>query len=94
MIYNKEIFAKYGIEVPKTWDELIAACDKLKAAGVAPFYATLKDNWTIGQGWYDYAVGGEVPVVDFFKKMNEEARTSARTRRPPSRRTSRSPSTR
>ncbi|MGN7860191.1 ABC transporter substrate-binding protein [Microbacterium sp. 22303] len=72
VIYNKEIFAKYGIEVPKTWDELIAASDTLKAAGVTPFYGTFKDNWTIGQGWYDYAVGGEVPVVDFFKKMNEE----------------------
>lgn len=72
VIYNKEIFAKYGIEIPKTWDELIAACDALKAAGVAPFYGTFKDNWTIGQGWYDYAVGGEVPVVDFFKKLNDE----------------------
>ncbi|MGN8027397.1 extracellular solute-binding protein [Microbacterium sp. 22242] len=72
VIYNKAIFAKYGIQIPKTWDELIAACDKLKAAGVTPFYGTFKDNWTIGQGWYDYAVGGEVPVVDFFKKMNAE----------------------
>ncbi|WP_374107819.1 extracellular solute-binding protein [Microbacterium sp. Au-Mic1] len=72
VIYNKEIFAKYGIQIPKTWDELIAASDTLKAAGVTPFYGTFKDNWTIGQGWYDYAVGGEVPVVDFFAKMNAE----------------------
>src|SRR6478736_5564240 len=38
VIYNKQIFAEQGIEVPQTWDELIAACEKLKAAGVTPFY--------------------------------------------------------
>ena len=54
VIYNKEIFAEHGIEVPTTWDELIAACETLKAAGVTPFYATFKEPWTIGQGWFDY----------------------------------------
>ncbi|OFI37404.1 carbohydrate-binding protein [Arthrobacter sp. SW1] len=72
VIYNKEIFAAHGIEVPKTWSELIAACDKLKAAGVTPFYATWKDDWTIGQGWFDYSVGGELDTIDFFKKLSEE----------------------
>lgn len=72
VIYNKELFAAHGIEVPKTWSGLIAACDKLKAAGVTPFYATWKDDWTIGQGWFDYAVGGEVDTLDFFSKLAEE----------------------
>ncbi|UVJ38628.1 ABC transporter substrate-binding protein [Arthrobacter sp. CJ23] len=72
VIYNKEIFDAHGIEVPKTWSELIAACDKLQAAGVAPFYATWKDDWTIGQGWFDYSVGGQLDTIDFFKKLTEE----------------------
>ena len=72
VIYNKEIFAAHGIEVPRTWSELLAACDKLKAAGVTPFYATWKDDWTIGQGWFDYSVGGELDTIDFFKKLSEE----------------------
>lgn len=71
VIYNKKIFAEQGITVPQTWDELIAACDKLKAAGVTPFYATFKDPWTVGQGWFDYSVGGMVDVADFFSQMNE-----------------------
>ncbi len=33
IFYNKTIFAEVGIEVPKTIDELEAACDKLVAAG-------------------------------------------------------------
>lgn len=37
IFYNKDAFAKAGItEVPATWDEFITACQKLKAAGIAP----------------------------------------------------------
>jgi raffinose/stachyose/melibiose transport system substrate-binding protein len=72
VIYNKEIFAQQGIDVPTTWDELIAACDRLKAAGITPFYATFKDDWTVGQGWYDYAVGGSLDVIDFFDALADE----------------------
>lgn len=72
VIYNKEIFAAHNIKVPKTWSELIAACETLKAAGVTPFYATWKDDWTIAQGWFDYSVGGQVDTIDFFDKLAEE----------------------
>src|SRR5690606_37877703 len=72
VIYNKTLFAENGIEVPKTWDELIAAADTLQAAGVTPFYATLKDDWTVGQGWYDYALGGSLDVLGFFDALAAE----------------------
>ncbi|MFJ4206860.1 ABC transporter substrate-binding protein [Paenarthrobacter sp. NPDC089675] len=72
VIYNKEIFAANNIEVPRTWSELIAACDKLKAAGVTPFYATWKDDWTIAQGWFDYSVGGQLDTLGFFDKLASE----------------------
>lgn len=71
VIYNKEIFAEHDIEIPTTWDELIAACEALEAAGVTPFYATFRDDWTVAQGWYDYAVGGSVDVIDFFDELAE-----------------------
>ncbi|WP_311213731.1 MULTISPECIES: extracellular solute-binding protein [unclassified Arthrobacter] len=72
VIYNKEIFAANNIKVPTTWSELIAACERLKAAGVTPFYATWKDDWTIAQGWFDYSVGGQVDTLDFFDKLAAE----------------------
>ncbi len=54
--YNKDLFAKAGIEkFPTTWDELFAACDKLNAAGITPFtYGT--GGQALGGGfypWYD-----------------------------------------
>lgn len=71
VIYNKRIFEEQGLEVPTTWDELIAVCDALQAAGITPFYATFKDPWTVGQGWFDYTVGGEIDVAEFYEQMNE-----------------------
>ncbi len=37
IFYNKDIFKQNGIEVPTTYEELIADCKKLKEAGVTPF---------------------------------------------------------
>ncbi|WP_243228365.1 ABC transporter substrate-binding protein [Microbacterium sp. CIAB417] len=72
VIYNEEIFAAHDLEVPRTWTELLAVCDALQAAGVTPFYATFKDDWTVGQGWYDYAVGGSLDVIEFFDDLAAE----------------------
>jgi len=38
--YNKEIFSESGLDPespPKTWDEFLAACEKIKNAGYVPF---------------------------------------------------------
>ena len=72
VIYNKEIFAEHDLEVPTTWSELIALCDELQAAGVTPFYGAFKDDWTVAQGWYDYAVGGSLDVLEFFDALAAE----------------------
>lgn len=46
--YNKEAFEKNKIEIPKTFDELLAAFDKLKAAGYkTPLIEGLSDAWAV-----------------------------------------------
>lgn len=54
--YNKKLFDQAKItSFPTTWDELFAACDTLKAAGITPFtYGT--GGQALGGGfypWYD-----------------------------------------
>ena len=71
VIYNVDIFEQQGLEVPQTWDELIAVCDQLTAAGITPFYGTFKEPWAVAQGWFDYTVGGSVDVAGFYDEMNE-----------------------
>jgi len=37
VFYNKKLFARAGVTAaPKTWAEFLAACDKLKKAGITP----------------------------------------------------------
>ena len=56
-VYNKDLFSKAGLNTetpPQTWDELLAACDKLKAKGIIPIVGGLKDGpwgeWYMGHG--------------------------------------------
>ncbi|WP_292901096.1 extracellular solute-binding protein [Microbacterium sp.] len=72
VIYNTEIFDQLGLGVPTTWDELIQTADTLQANGITPFYGTFKDDWTVGQGWYDYSIGGSLDVLDFFDALAAE----------------------
>ncbi|MDE3010249.1 MAG: carbohydrate ABC transporter substrate-binding protein [Pseudomonadota bacterium] len=51
--YRKDIFARLGINPPKTWPELLAACAKLKADKITPFAIGSKQTWPTG-GWFDY----------------------------------------
>lgn len=69
ILYNKQIFREQGLEVPETWDELIAVCEKLKAAGITPFYGTLADSWTSLPSFNGI---GAYPARDgFFDQMRE-----------------------
>lgn len=53
--YNKDIFAKYNLQVPKTVTELEAVADTLKANGIIPFSLANKTQWT-GSMYYMYLV--------------------------------------
>jgi glucose/mannose transport system substrate-binding protein len=45
MFYNTKVFADAGLEVPKTFPELIATGEKLKAKGVIPIALGGQPNW-------------------------------------------------
>lgn len=47
VFYNKKIFDDLKLAVPNTWDEFIALCDKIKAAGKVPFITGGKDVWPL-----------------------------------------------
>lgn len=47
MFYNQGLFEKNGIAAPTTWEQFIAANDKLLAAGVTPIAVGAKDDWTL-----------------------------------------------
>ena len=55
ILYNVEKFEALNLEIPKTWDQLIAVCDAAVAAGETPFLLTYKDAWTCLCPWNSMA---------------------------------------
>ena len=51
--YNEDVFEQYDIEIPETWDELMAVAETLKSNGVTPFTVGTKYRWTAA-AWFDY----------------------------------------
>jgi raffinose/stachyose/melibiose transport system substrate-binding protein len=45
--YNKAIFAENNIEVPTTFEDFLAVCQKLKDAGIQPLSNGIASNWDI-----------------------------------------------
>lgn len=55
VFYNKAIFDKYGLKVPKTWAEFIKICDTLKSKGVTPIGVPAKEGPFLS--FFHYALG-------------------------------------
>jgi len=66
VFYNKDVFAKVGVNPPTNYADLIEIAKKIKAAGITPFYEGIKDAWPpqvfYYTGWVtqvDPAIGDE-----------------------------------
>ena len=46
MMYNKAVYAKLNLQVPKTWAAFMANNAKIKAGGIAPVIQSYQDTWT------------------------------------------------
>ncbi|MEJ2291565.1 MAG: extracellular solute-binding protein [Deinococcales bacterium] len=53
--YNKQLFDQYGVSVPKTWDDLMAAVKTFRDAGVAPIALGGASKWP-DLMWEEYLV--------------------------------------
>ena len=51
ILYNKTMFEENGWTVPTTWDEFLALCDTIQAAGITPLYEGINGVWHT-QGWF------------------------------------------
>jgi raffinose/stachyose/melibiose transport system substrate-binding protein len=73
VIYNPDLFDKAGVsDIPTTWSEFLAVCEKFKSANITPIYQTFGDTWTLQQGLFDYTAGGMVDVAAFYKQLDAE----------------------
>ncbi len=68
ILYNRDMFEKYGWEIPTNWSELMELCEQIKAAGELPFYFGFKDTWTCLAPWNSMAV--DLADPDTAKQVN------------------------
>jgi multiple sugar transport system substrate-binding protein len=64
MVYRKDVFDKLGLKPPTTFDELVAALDKIKATGefATPFSMPISASTYASSDWFNSlkSVGGKV----------------------------------
>lgn len=72
VLYNKGLFQKYGVSVPKTWQEFLDCCEIFYKANVQPLMMSGKDANTLQYGIYEIAadqIYRENP--DFDEKLRD-----------------------
>jgi multiple sugar transport system substrate-binding protein len=84
MYYNKAIFQKAGItDVPKTWDDVLADCEKIKAAeGTDAYCFGIQGKEIEADIYYYYALwsyGGDLLTADKKSGVDSEAGIKAAT---------------
>jgi raffinose/stachyose/melibiose transport system substrate-binding protein len=70
VFYNKKIFSDLGLDTPKSWDEFIALCEKIKAEGITPISLGSKEGWllSLSHGIFGPAHYGGNEFVDKITK--------------------------
>lgn len=75
--YRKDLFKKAGLNPDgdyTKWADFLAACEKLKAAGITPIAGGLKDGWFGGWIWQLLGKQGLDSAEDFKKASIGEAK--------------------
>ena len=76
LAYNRALFDELGLEIPTTYDELCAVCDKIMAAGITPIYESVSDGWhhTL---WIENAIAATQANAGYPAALNENTDTFA-----------------
>ena len=79
LMYRSDIFEELGIDVPTTYDDVLAAAEKINAAGVVqyPLGGTYKQGWNLGEEFVNMYLGmggtffgeGGKPAINNAKGM-------------------------
>lgn len=72
VFYNKQVFAKYGLTPPKTWDELTKINATLKQNGITPFGQSIDGRWPAFI-WFEEFLIRQDPDL-YNKLMNGQAK--------------------
>ena len=70
-MYNKDLFAEYGLSPPETYEEMVAILDTFKENGITPMYEAGFDMWplqVLPSAWWAYEQRANPSLVE---QLNE-----------------------
>ncbi|PZD97511.1 carbohydrate ABC transporter substrate-binding protein [Paenibacillus sambharensis] len=68
VVYNKDMFEELGLSVPTNFEEFLAVCEQIKAAGITPVFMPFKDAWAANvwpaAAFADYAAKNDPTLIE------------------------------
>lgn len=77
LVYNKTLLGELGLEAPKTYADLKAACEKISAQGITPWFIAGSEGWV--QALAFFQIGGvyEEAQPGLYEALNNNTATFA-----------------
>lgn len=69
IVYYKPIYKELNLEIPKTWDEFLESCKKIKESGKVAMIGSCADSWTAQLIFFGDNYNALKKVPDFPEKF-------------------------
>ena len=73
--YNDKIFKRLGLAAPKSTQEFMAACERIKRAGITPIYEPGASRWHSSLTFFEMGATFEERDPGLYERLNSNAQT-------------------
>jgi raffinose/stachyose/melibiose transport system substrate-binding protein len=75
--YNDRIFRRLGLSVPRTYNEFVAVCERIKQAGIVPIYEPGASRWHTSLTFFEMGFTFEQRDPGLYERLNANRVTFA-----------------
>ena len=68
--YNDKIFRRLGLSAPRTYEEFVAVCERIKQAGIVPIYEPGASRWHTSLTFFEMGSTFEQNSPDLYERLN------------------------